>query len=239
MKNKFVFAVAVFVQLFTFKIASAQVNEFTGWGAYFHTQKFSEHWGAFFDAQFRSAPNLAYLRNPLLRPAVSYYFNKNKLVSVGYLFTGTHRKNEFENTFRVENRIFEQFILTHPIGTGNTLQHRFRLEQRFVNSQGNQDKFFTQRFRYFARGVIPMKKTAAFTKGGFVGLQNETFVNVHNQQKVNGQFFDQNRAYAAVGYRLNKMIDLESGYLNQFINQAGGYTFNHVLQLALYTRFGK
>lgn len=239
MRFKFIFSACVALLLLSAKISSAQTNEFTGWGAWFHTQKFSEHWGLLFDAQLRSADQFSYLRNPLVRPAVAYYFNKNKLVSAGYLFTGTHRKTATENTFRVENRIFEQFILTHKIGAGNSLQHRFRLEQRFVNSQGDQDQYFTQRFRYFARGVIPLKKTAAFEKGTFVGLQNETFFNVQNKQNVNGQFFDQNRAYAAIGYRLNKMIDLETGYLNQYINQVEGYTFNHVLQLALYTRFGK
>lgn len=239
MKAKFVFSMAVICQLLIFKISSAQTNEFSGWGGWFHTQKFSKHWGTLFDAQFRSADQFGYLRNPLLRPAISYYFNKKKFVSAGYLFTGTRRKTEVENTFRIEQRIFEQFILMHKIGTGNTLQHRFRLEQRFVNSQGNQDKYFAQRFRYFARGVIPFKKDSVFTKGTFVGLQNEAFVNVQNRAKLNGQFFDQNRAYAAIGYRFNKMIDLETGYLNQYINQAEGYTINHVLQLALYTRFGK
>lgn len=239
MKSKLIFSIALILQLFVFKIVSAQTNEFSGWGAWFHSQRFSKHWGVLFDAQFRSANQFGYLRNPLLRPAVNYYFNKNKQLAVGYLFTGTHRKTEVENVFRVEQRIFEQFIVTHKIGTGNTLQHRFRLEQRFVNSQGNQTKYFAQRFRYFARGIVPFKRDSVFTKGVFVGLQNEIFVNVQNRTRLNGEFFDQNRAYAAVGYRFNKRIDLETGYLNQYLNQAQGYTFNHVLQLALYTRFGK
>ncbi len=239
MKNKLVFTTAVILQLLTFKIASAQTNEFTGWGAWFHTQKFSKHWGALFDAQFRSANHFGYLRNPLIRPAVTYYFDKNKFASVGYLFTGTHWKTEIANTFRVEQRVFEQFILMQKITYNTALQHRFRLEQRFVNSQGNQDQFFAQRLRYFARSVVPFKKDSVFAKGPFIGLQNEVFVNVQNKARLNGQFFDQNRAYAAIGYRLNKMIDLETGYLNQYINQAEGYTVNHVLQLVLYTRFGK
>ncbi|RYE18220.1 MAG: DUF2490 domain-containing protein [Sphingobacteriaceae bacterium] len=225
------------VLLFASTPSSAQINEFTGWGAWFHSQKFSKHWGGLFDLQLRSAPEFGYVRNPLIRPAVSYYFNPNKLVSVGYLFTGTKRYNDSESIFRVEQRIFEQFIINHKLGKSNTLQHRFRLEQRFVNSQGTQDQFFAQRLRYFARGIFPFKKDSVFRKGAFVGLQNEVFANVQNSAKLNGQFFDQNRAYASVGYRLNRKIDLETGYLNQYINQAAGYTFNHVVQVALYTRF--
>jgi hypothetical protein len=239
MRLKLVFSTLLILQLFIGTVSSAQVNEFTGWGAWFHTQKFSKHWGGFFDAQFRSSNQFSYLRNPLLRPAVSYYIGKNKIASLGYLFTGTHRKTEFDNTFRVEQRIFEQFIIMQKITANTQLQHRFRLEQRFVNSLGNQSEFFAQRLRYFARAVVPLKKDVVFTKGAFVGLQNEVFVNAENKARLNNQFFDQNRAYAAVGYRLNKMIDLETGYLNQYINQAEGYTFNHVIQLALYTRFGK
>jgi len=239
MKFKFLIAIAVMMQLFLFKTASAQLNEFTGWGAWFHTQKFSKHWGAFFDAQFRSSNDFGYLRNPLLRPAVSYYFNKNNIASLGYLFTGAHRKTGTENTFRTEHRIFQQYILMQKINSNTALQHRFRLEQRFVGSLGKSDNYFAQRLRYFARSVVPFKKDSVFTKGVFVGLQNEVFVNVQNKARLNGQFFDQNRAYAAIGYRLNKMIDLETGYLNQYINQAEGYTVNHVLQLVLYTRFGK
>ena len=236
MKGKLFFSVLI-LHFFVVKIASAQTNELTGWGAWFYSQKFSKHWGILFDAQFRSSNNFGYLRSPLLRPSVSYSFNKNKLVSVGYLFTGTHRKTETENTFRVEHRILEQFILTQKIGTGKTLQHRFRLEQRFVNKLGSQSGFFAQRLRYFARAVVPFKKDSVFAKGAFVGLQNEIFVNVQNKARINNRFFDQNRAYAAIGYRLNKNVDLETGYLNQYINQTAGYTFNHVVQLALYTRF--
>ncbi|RYE22200.1 MAG: DUF2490 domain-containing protein [Sphingobacteriaceae bacterium] len=237
MKHKFIFPAIAAVLLFASTPSSAQINEFTGWGAWFHTQKFSKHWGGLFDLQLRSAPGFGYVRNPLIRPAVSYYFNSSKFASVGYLFTGTKRYDAAESIFRVEQRVFEQFIINHKLGSSNSFQHRFRLEQRFVNSQGNQEQFFAQRFRYFARGVFPFKKDSVFTKGTFIGLQNEVFVNVQNKAKLNGQFFDQNRAYAAIGYRLNKKIDLETGYLNQYINQVGGYTFNHVVQVALYTRF--
>src|SRR6202000_366244 len=107
----------------------AQTQEFSGWGAWFHTQKFSEHWGMMFDAQFRSADDWAYLKNPLIRPGVSYYFKKHKIATVGYLYTGTHKVTDTENTFRREQRIWEQYIYTHKIQR-TSVMHRFRLEQR-------------------------------------------------------------------------------------------------------------
>jgi hypothetical protein len=98
------------------KRIAAQHHEVAGWGAWFHSQKLSEHWGLLFDAQFRSADKVKYLRSPLIRPAVSYYFDNKHFASVGYLFTGTFRKTEVENTFRPEHRIWEQYMVTHKAG---------------------------------------------------------------------------------------------------------------------------
>ena len=77
----------------------------------------------------------------------------------------------------------------------------------------------------------------AFTKGVFAALQNEIFVNMGNTANVNGKFFDQNRLYLALGYRLRSAFDLEAGYLNQYISGRNKtFTNNHVLQVAGYLR---
>ncbi len=217
----------------------AQENHFSGWGALFHTQRFSKHWGASFDGQFRSANKYDFLRNTLLRPSVNYYFDNNKMAALGYAYVATNGRNAVgEHTFRPESRIWQQLIINQKLGKATVLQHRFRLEQRFVgNTTLLNDQFFSQRLRYFARAVIPFKHDTVFTRGLFVGLQNEVFFNVQNKDKVNGRLFDQNRAYAAIGYRLSKKVDAEIGYLNQYTKHRGSYTINNVLQLAFYTRF--
>lgn len=228
----------IFVQLIISGVASAQINEFSTWGAWFHTQKFSDRWGASFDAQFRSAHHADFLKHVLVRPSVNYYFDKNKSAALGYAYVATNGRVNDVKTFRPESRIFEQFVVTNKVGTNTTITHRFRLEQRFLGQTTTQPDFFAQRFRYFARGVMPLNNDAVFTKGTFLALQNEIFANVQNKNKLNKHTFDQNRAYAAFGYRLNKMVDLEAGYLNQYIKQAEAYTINHVLQFAVYTRLG-
>ncbi|WP_183563189.1 DUF2490 domain-containing protein [Mucilaginibacter sp. SP1R1] len=219
----------------------AQDNQFSGWGALFHTQKLSEHWGYAVDIQFRSHDELSYLKHTLLRPSATYYFANNKIGALGYAYIATNGRNTAgDKTFRPEHRIWQQYTYSHKVGKNTVLSHRFRLEQRFLgNTAANKnDQYFAQRFRYFARGVIPFKNdSAVFTKGAFLALQNEVFVNVQHKNKVNKHFFDQNRAYVAVGYRISKMVDVETGYLNQYIKQAESYTINHVAQLAFYTRF--
>ncbi|GGB13530.1 DUF2490 domain-containing protein [Mucilaginibacter rubeus] len=219
----------------------AQDNQFSGWAAIFHSQKLSEHWGYSFDGQLRSHDEVSYLKHILLRPSANYYFAKNKVGALGYAYIATYgRTPGNETTFRPEHRIWQQYTYTHKLTKHVQLAHRFRLEQRFLgNTAANKnDRYFAQRFRYFARAVIPMKPDSdVFTEGAFLALQNEAFVNVQNKNKVNKHFFDQNRAYVAVGYRFSKSFDAEAGYLNQYIKQADAYVVNHVAQLAFYTRF--
>ncbi|SDE40379.1 Protein of unknown function [Mucilaginibacter pineti] len=219
----------------------AQDNQFSGWAAVFHSQKLSQHWGYSFDGQFRSADQVNFLKNTLLRPSANYYFAKNKVGALGYAYIATNgRTASGDKTFRPEHRIWQQYTYSHKVGKNVAVAHRFRLEQRFMghSAPNKNDQYFSQRLRYFVRGIVPLKSDSAiFTQGAFLALQNEVFVNIQNKNKVNKHTFDQNRAYVAVGYRINKMIDIETGYLNQYIKQAENYTLNHVAQLALYTRF--
>ena len=208
------------------------VNQQSGWGAWFHSQKFSKKTGLHFDFQVRSADDLEYVRNILIRPGFTYFINDKLNATVGYALIITDQPGTDALT---ESRIWEQFVVTYKLGK-IPLTHRFRLEQRFIN-QANGDDAFSQRLRYFFRSVIPLQKqnTPAFSKGAFVALQNEVFLNIQNQP--NGFLFDQNRLYLAAGYRLNPKMDLEAGYMNQSSKGAIRNTNNNIFQVALYTRF--
>jgi Protein of unknown function (DUF2490) len=123
------------------------------------------------------------------------------------------------------------------------VQHRFRFEQRFIpqtiisnNELIKEKTVFATRLRYFARAVIPFKKAAAFASGWFAGLQNELFVNTGNTPATNNNFFDQNRFYAAIGYRLTKNFDAELGFMNQYIKGRSINTANNIIQAAAYIR---
>ncbi|NNU34046.1 DUF2490 domain-containing protein [Mucilaginibacter sp. S1162] len=222
------------------KTATAQTNELSGWAAWFHTQRFSKHWGASFDGQFRSAHHADYLKNVLLRPNLNYYFGGNKSATLGYAYVSANgRTATGGKTFRSENRIFEQFIISQKAGINTAITHRFRLEQRFLGATPTQQEVFSQRVRYFIRGVIPFNNEPTFTKGTFLALQNEVFANIQNNDKINNHVFDQNRAYVALGYRFSNRMDIDAGYLNQYVQQTSAHTINHIAQIALYTRFGK
>ncbi len=215
---------------------SQTAKQNTGWFLFLNSTRINDKWGLHLDVQLRSADKWDGARNFLFRPGATYYINKSSNATVGYLLVDTYLNTDglAKNTLS-EHRIWEQYILTHKIQPVYA-QHRFRLEQRFIETAGAD--VFSQRLRYFFRFVLPLTDTKQpFVKGPFVALQNELFFNIQNNDKLNGEVFDQNRAYGAVGYRLNKKIDLEAGYLNQFVNGRVNNTLNNVVQLAVYTRF--
>lgn len=213
------------------------IQQNSGWLFLMNTTKINEKWGIHLDIQLRTADNWEQLRNSMFRPGLTYYINNKNEVTLGYLLNDTFTQSVGASDNRLtEHRIWQQYIYKHKISTILT-SHRFRTEQRFIERNG-MDDLFSQRFRYFLRFIVPLRKEQQnFEKGPFVALQNELFLNLQNKDKLNGHVFDQNRAYAAAGYRLSKKIDLEAGYLNQTSKGLNSSTMNHVIQLALYTRF--
>ncbi|HEV8506761.1 MAG TPA: DUF2490 domain-containing protein [Chitinophagaceae bacterium] len=222
--------------IFSVHVSAQTVHENTGWFAWFNSYKLSGHWRLHFDGQVRSGDNWEYVRTILLRPGITYAFNAKNNVTLGYAYSLTHNRSANGSKTTVnENRIWEQFVNTTKIGRAS-LVNRFRLEQRFIDR--GTENVFAQRFRYFLRTIIPFAKPKnSFDKGFFWALQEEVFLNVQNKDKINNSLFDQNRAYAAIGYRLSRKIDLDAGYMNQYIKGMTTNTSNNIIQLAVYTRF--
>jgi len=214
------------------------VNQTSGWLFLLNNTKINDKWGTYLDVQFRSADHVDYLRNFLFRPGITYYVNDKSEVTVGYLLNKTfNRLNGAANNSLTEHRIWEQFIYKQKIST-ISLSHRFRLEQRFIETNSVNEDIFAQRFRYFVRFILPLQKNKQkFENGIFAALQNEVFLNIQNKDELNNKIFDQNRAYLAVGYRFSKKLDIEAGYMNQAIKGLSANTVNNIVQLAVYTRF--
>jgi len=210
------------------------LNQNSGWLFLMNTTKINEKWGAHLDVQFRSADDWDFLRSFLFRPGVTYYINSKNEVTLGYLLNETFNQDDGAADNKVtEHRIWQQYIYKHKIGKAS-VSHRVRNEQRFI--ERHQDNLFAQRFRYFIRAIVPVKKgQEQFDQGAFLALQNEAFIHLQNEDAP--KVFDQNRAYIAAGYRFSKQLDIEAGYLNQTSAGANRYTINHAVQLALYTRF--
>lgn len=222
--------------------ANAQ-TQFTGWLASFNTYKTGKKTSIHLDVQWRSTDELKQMQTLLLRPGINFHLTKQLTLTAGYAFITNKRTINAVTDFIPEHRIWQQLLYTHK-WKNIFVAHRFRVEQRFIaktiitNNEIETDGYVVAgRIRYFIRNIVPLKKQEAFKKGMFAALQNEIFINAGGLKYVNGETFDQNRLYIAMGYRINPKTDLDIGYLNQYINGRGRTSVNnHAIQLAGYLR---
>ncbi|MDF2385335.1 DUF2490 domain-containing protein [Nostoc ellipsosporum NOK] len=233
-----------FILLFTLcAITASAQSQFSGWGASFNTIKLNKKFSVHADVQWRSTDEVKQTQTLLLRSGINFHANKNFILTAGYAYISNRSRSGNLSAYIPEHRIWQQLIYNHKIKTVFT-QHRFRLEQRFISTTGivnneleKTGTVTSHRARYFIRNILPFQNAASFTEGWFGALQNEVFVNVANTDRVNGKFFDQNRLYLAIGYRLSRSFDLEAGYMNQYISGRGDrFVNNHIAQLATYLR---
>lgn len=204
----------------------------SGWLAWFNTARFNEQVGLVSDVQLRSRDEWAGPRNLLVRPGLSWYVAPGQSLTLGYAYVGTYNVDAPDAT---EHRIWQQYLSTYALA-GAKVSQRLRLEQRFIGRPGAPD-LYSDRFRWFSRVQLPLAGGPAFTHGAFVALQNEAFVNLSHRDDLNAPFFDQNRAYVAIGWRHSPTVDVEVGYLNQWIHRRTEDVVNHILQVAIYTNF--
>ena len=130
-----------------------------------------------------------------------------------------------------EHRPWEQATISHSWHSA-TVQHRFRLEQRFVGD-GPADAFwrYRNRFRYRGKATVPL------TARLYLSFFEETFFTFGPGRKA--RFPEQNRLYAALGWRAGSAGSLEIGYLHQYLKivNTGTLQNNHIIRMAFVSRF--
>lgn len=217
----------------------------------FNTIKINGKFSLHSDFQLRSSDQVEHVQTLLLRTGLNYHISKRFIITGGYAFIHNRRLISGVSGYADEHRLWQQLIYNYPVAIGSgmhtrkgTLQHRLRMEQRFIpqsvivnNELKNDGSVYSSRLRYFIRNIMPLVPWSSTGKAPFLALQNEIFLNVGDNAGVNGKVFDQNRAYIALGYRFHSKFDAEAGYMNQYINGRGqSFTNNHIVQLATYLR---
>lgn len=152
--------------------------------------------------------------------AVNYHVNRKLTTSVSYGFMDIDSGFNKVGEHTYENRLYEQIGYKHKIAK-LPIDHRFRLEQRFLDRPEPKENVMHNRFRYRLGTKIVLNKTF------FLRLNNEYIWTI--QTKKNDGF-DENRAYGALGINMFKSANLQVGYLNRKIK---GMNL-HRLQLSLF-----
>nr|WP_281397808.1 DUF2490 domain-containing protein [Winogradskyella flava] len=135
----------------------------------------------------------------------SYHLDSKSSVGLGYAYLDIDTVFEFDNMPNIhEHRIFEQYVYKQNVGKVR-LQHRGRLEQRFLDFNDRNE--LQNRFRYRLSLKYDLNKTF------FVLVSDEPFVNFQNQ------VFHENRFYSGIGINVLKNSQIQLGYLSQHIRK--------------------
>jgi len=205
--NRMTWAVLLFLILPFFAIG--QASELGNWGIYFGNKKFNSKWNLHHEVQYRNYNAIGDLEQLLLRAGLGYNFsenNNNLLIGYGFILSENYIGETNDKASVNEHRIYQQFITKQQFKRVS-LQHRYRFEQRFVEED------FKLRFRYFLGLNVPVTNKEMTDKTVYFSAYNEVFLNTE------ADVFDRNRLYGGVGYKLNKTLRFELGYMNQFFSK--------------------
>lgn len=162
-----------------------------------------------------------------IRPGLGYALNDRMTLwaGYGYFLSDPVRREPFD-----EHRVWQQFTWNLPV-EGFTLQSRTRLEERFVETDGDTG----WRARQMFKATVPLVENRSV----FVSLWDEGFFDLNDTDWGQRAGFRQNRALAGIGYFFDdaRTKSVEVGYLNQWIDRRGEDAMNHALAVWFFLNF--
>lgn len=237
--------IIITIFIFVYTISNAQNRQhddnFNTWLVYSGNHKFSNKFGLHLEYQLRRSNFLINKQQHLPRVGIIYYLNNQIRFTLGYAFIQSQPYGSFAPTIAFpEHRIWQQMQINNSYGIVD-LQHRFRMEQRFIKLPTKieeqlvlGDFVYSNRTRYLLRATFNVfKNKSSNIKNVYFAAQNEIFINFGKNVKLN--IFDQNRIYVGIGYKIPKFGNIELGYMEHTLFRANGINVerNHTLQLAI------
>ena len=204
----------VFLILFSFPMF-IKAESIGNWMMYIGNNPISEKYSIWNEIQYRDRRVFGDFTQLIVRTGLNYALSNESQVLLGYAYIFA---DATESSFH-EHRLFQQGIHRHAISSLG-IQHRVRLEERFV-----EEKDMSVRFRYLLGATYPLNMHAMNTGAIYASAFNEIFVNMV------GTAFDRNRIYGAIGYQWSPYIRTELGYMSQITSQ----TTQNQLQIAIFT----
>lgn len=198
-------------------VGYGQANPTGNWFIFFGNKKINNQWNWHHEAQYRNFNFIGDIEQLLLRTGIGYNLTEdNNNVHLGYAFiyNEPYLDDSNKTTFR-EHRIYQQFI-TRQNFDRVSFQHRYRFEQRILPED------LKLRLRYFLAINVALNEKSMMDRTLYISAYNEIFMNTDNT------YFDRNRLYGGIGYRFNKFVRTELGFLNQVLQNTSRNQLNVV-----------
>ncbi len=196
-----------------------------GWYTYNGDSKIHKQWAIHSEYQWRRIALIRSWQQSLARLGVVYSPSKDVKVSSGYTFFITYPYGEHpvagQGVPTLEHRLYEDIQWSQRL-TRLTLEHRIRLEQRWMGEPaGNESRRmaswdFASRIRYQLELQYPLKGSTIDEREFYLTAFDELFLNLGKEDNV----YNQNRILAGLGYQFNDELQIELGYLHQITRHA-------------------
>ena len=203
--------VCILLSLFFSLNAFSQESDLGNWIIYFGNKKINSKWNWHHEVQYRNYDAIGDLEQLLLRTGIGYNLtenNNNVLLGYGFIRSENYSSGSSEKLVVNEHRIYQQFITRQSFGRVG-LQHRYRIEQRWI-----EDLDMRWRFRYFLSLNVALSQEKMVDNTWYASVYDELFINTQQ-----GRQFDRNRLYVGLGYKLNKLARFELGYMTQYLSE--------------------
>lgn len=206
-------------------LSQTKEDKLGSWWMYFGTHHLNEKYSIHYETQLRHYEIGANFFQLLPRVGLNYKIDDNSMVTAGYAWIPTQPDlgEGFDGDLVTENRIWQQFILRNKINNIK-FRHRYRLEQRWVKQ--NDVNSYKNRARYMLSAKVPLSKNESSPL--FLFIYDEVFLHIDDNP------FNQNRLYGALGYTVNKNMNIQAGYLR---HRNGDLNLDR-LQLAVFLNTG-
>jgi len=207
---------------------------FHSWWAYAGDHRVAGNWGVHLEGQARLHGPVERTQQLFVRPAVNYHLRSNIFVTAGYVIIRNGSYGDFPAPgILFENRVYQQAIVRHRIRNLNA-EHRWRMEQRWIGAPRERPGTarYQQRYRQQLRVTTPLNFAAKPSNPWYWAFSDEILIHVGSN--YGSSRFDQNRAYAGIGYEFGVKGKLEFGYLNQYVYHRSGRSLenSHTLMVS-------
>lgn len=200
------------------------------WISHLGDHKITDRWGFHTEAHLRQAELGAMPQQLLLRPAINFHAGPEVMLTAGYSYYYNYRYGAWPiKTGSWEHQTYQQVQFTARAGKV-ALQHRFRMEERFIALQKTDatsgagysfDTYtYQSRFRVRLMATLPLGvHEKVEPKSWFGSAYDELFLNFGDSDRLD--FMNQNRISGLLGYQFNKHGNVQAGYLLQTLQRPG------------------